>query len=565
MASASETTIRSEGIAHALSDALLAVPLYQRSYAWEERHVLALLQDIQSAIDKKESEYFLGSIVCTKYEGFFEVVDGQQRLATVSILIGAIRDHFLEQNDTDRADDLERTYLVRRDLKTQETHPRLRLNDSDNSYWSRRVLARPKSSERIKIQGTAPAKTSHGRLNRAADLAAEHVRILAKSTSTPSDKLSDLVEFLAKNVRVIWIQAPDDANAFVIFETLNDRGMELAISDLLKNYLFLLAEDRIGEAQQNWVSMIGTLEAVSDDSAVTEFIRHFWSSKKGATRERDLYASLKRGVTSKKAALELAEELAAGARLYVSILNTDHELWKPLGSTARSHMATINLLGMVQVRPLLLAMLSTLPPSEVERALRLIVSWGVRLLISGGLGGGVMEDRYCSAALKVRAGSATTAAAIRKLLSDAIPNDAEFEEKFAAARVSKSALARYYLRALEKQHKGDANPELVPNPNEEQVNLEHVLPESPGANWPQFTEDDARAWSRRLGNQALLSVPENTVAGNAPFGDKRPVLGASQFQLTAMIGKKTRWRSSEIANRQKRLAALAVKTWPLTT
>jgi uncharacterized protein with ParB-like and HNH nuclease domain len=88
-------SIELAGIGKALINKRLAVPIYQRSYAWEDKHVLDLFSDISEAISKNETEYFVGSIVTTKNETQRpEVVDGQQRLATTTILIAAIRDYF---------------------------------------------------------------------------------------------------------------------------------------------------------------------------------------------------------------------------------------------------------------------------------------------------------------------------------------------------------------------------------------------------------------------------------------------------------------------------------------
>ena len=89
-----------EGIGHALSDNYLAVPVYQRSYAWEESHVEDLFHDIAKAMADAENEYFLGSIVVANGPGGIpEVVDGQQRLATSTILMAAIRDFFYSNSD----------------------------------------------------------------------------------------------------------------------------------------------------------------------------------------------------------------------------------------------------------------------------------------------------------------------------------------------------------------------------------------------------------------------------------------------------------------------------------
>jgi len=83
------------GIGKAVLNKRLSVPIYQRSYAWEDKHILDLFSDIANAIANGENEYFIGSIVTTKNNTPRpEVVDGQQRLATATILIAAIRDYF---------------------------------------------------------------------------------------------------------------------------------------------------------------------------------------------------------------------------------------------------------------------------------------------------------------------------------------------------------------------------------------------------------------------------------------------------------------------------------------
>ena len=555
-----ELKIDLEPIGHALSDNMLAVPMYQRSYAWEEVHVRDLYQDVTSALADGEKDYFVGSIVVTKDpKAGFDVVDGQQRLATTVILLATIRDWLFPRGDKERAQQIEQKYLVERDFRTQEATPRLRLNEVDSDFFHRRILSSPDSPDR----SVEPSKDSHRRIAATAELARKHIEYWVGTSNKEIERIVSLKDYLDEHVQVIWVRVPDDANAFVIFETLNDRGLDLAISDLLKNFLFLMAEDRIKEVQTQWVSMLATLEAVDDETIVVEFIRHLWSSKYGATRERDLYAAIKKATTSKQAAIDLAKELATSSKLYAAILNTDHATWSEYGMTARGHMSTLNLLGMVQIRPLLLAVLSGFKVTEIKRTLRLMVSWGVRFLITGGLGGGTMEKYYADTACKVRAGKITTSAQLTASLASVVLGDKEFETSFSVARVSKANLARYYLRVLERQNAGVAQPELVPNANQEEVNLEHVLPRNPDSKWSGFSSDDAAIYCNRLGNLALLSVNANTVAANASFADKRSVLSASDFQLTEAIGKSTSWTLQAIESRQKMLAGLAVVAWSL--
>jgi hypothetical protein len=359
------------------------------------------------------------------------------------------------------------------------------------------------------------------------------------------------------------VRVPDHANAFTIFETLNDRGLDLAISDLLKNFLFHRAEGRITEAQASWTAMLGALAASGSDTSTVDYIRHFWSSRHGATRERDLYAAIRRKVTSKQAAITLAGDLEDGARRYAAIVNSGHELWADYGATARQHLDTISLLRMVQVRPLLLAILERFSVAETRRALRLIVALGARFLIHGGLGGGVLEKHYSDRAQDIHAGKIKTAAQLSKAMLDVAPSDGEFEKAVATTTVSQAYLARYYLRALEKQAAGETQPELVPNANEEEVTLEHVLPLKPESNWPQFDPESAKAYQRRLGNMVLLQQKLNSSLRSSAFSRKRTVLAKSEYVLTSRVGKLGDWTPQAIDKRQRQLAELAVRAWPL--
>ena len=252
--------IQLEGIGHLLQDSRLAVPPYQRSYAWAEKNITQLFRDLSTALVEQEQEYFLGSIVLIDSPGDRPfVVDGQQRLATITILLAAIRDYFDEKGDQ-RSQNIERDYLLNIDLRTQEPAAKLRLNETDNDFFFKRVLTKSTDARRKE----KPTKESHDRIADGVRLAASQIKQIADSTNDPSARLIDWVEYIMTKARVIRIQVPDSANAFRIFETLNDRGLKLALSDLLKNYLFHQSGDRIGEAQKNWVAMASVVEAAED-------------------------------------------------------------------------------------------------------------------------------------------------------------------------------------------------------------------------------------------------------------------------------------------------------------
>lgn len=436
-----EIRIDLEGIAHVLADNRLRVPIFQRSYAWEAMNVTDLLRDIAGAVGSGANEYFLGSVVVsTEHSGILEVVDGQQRLATVAIIIAQIRNYLLSIGERERANTLETDYLLKRDLRTQEALPRLTLNDSDHDFFQKAILSQPQGST------VAPNRKSHRLLLEARGAAQKHIDAITSTARRPIEALIDYIDYLHDRAKIILVRVPNHANAFTIFETLNDRGIDLAISDLLKNYLFYQADNRIAEAQAAWSSMTGALAAVDPDTSAVDYIRHFWSSSHGATRERDLYANIRRKTSSKQAAIDLATGLEVAGRHYAAILSPGHEFWSDYGQSARQHIATINLLRMVQVRPLLLALVEHFSVQEARKALRLVVSWGVRFLVHGGLGGGTLEDHYCQRAQEIRSGGISTAADLSRAMAPVVPSDAAFESAFSTASVAQAYLARYYLR-----------------------------------------------------------------------------------------------------------------------
>ena len=194
--------------------------------------------------------------------------------------------------------------------------------------------------------------------------------------------------------------------------------------------------------------------------------------------------------------------------------------------------------------------------------LRRLVSWSIRGLIVGGIGGGTAERLYCEAAIAIRSGEARSASEIATRLADIIYSDKEFSNSFEQARVTRAAVARYILNALERTDMNKKQPELVPNDDVAAVNLEHILPRSPDASdWSQFTEDERRSYLHRLGNMALLSKGPNGKIGNKPFAIKKPVLMASDLRLTKEAGAEADWTPEVISERQKRFATLAIRTW----
>jgi hypothetical protein len=149
-------------------------------------------------------------------------------------------------------------------------------------------------------------------------------------------------------------------------------------------------------------------------------------------------------------------------------------------------------------------------------------------LVVGGIGGGTAEKNYTRAALAIRNGDVKTTAQLLNEISAIVPSDEEFRAAFSVAIVPRAPLARYYLIALERSKAGEEEPELVPNSNEEEVNLEHVLPQrASDKDWgASFNADERKAYVHRIGNLALLQKGPNGRIGNKAFKEKRVTLAA---------------------------------------
>jgi hypothetical protein len=545
-----------------LQDKALAVPIYQRSYSWTADEIDDFKTDLATAFAQTDSEYFLGTIVLSA-EGTaarLTIVDGQQRLATTTMLLAAIREEYGRRGDAKRAEIIHGRFLAKADLDSGTDVPQIRLNSEDDHFFQDLVVT-PSDPPPV------PQRGSHKLIASAYESLQEFVGAAAANVGAEWDqRLRAWVKFVEDALLAIVVIVPTESDAFLIFETLNDRGADLTIADLLKNFLFGRAGSQLDQVRDRWVASLGALEMTAENATFVTFLRHYWSSKHGATRERELYKSIKARIVSEGQAVDFADELQKAARLYAALLNPEHEFWGNLGTGTKEALETLLRLDLEQIRPLLLAGMQHFTDGEVKKLIRAAVAWGVRGLIFGGIGGGTYERRYCEAAVKIRNGDIKSVDELFAQLSDLIPSDEEFASAFGVARVPRGTLARYYLYALDRGKNGQTEPELVPNQDEEKVNLEHVLPKNPtDGEWTDFSAEQKRDFLYRLGNMALLQKGPNGRIGNKPFTYKQPILAASALLWTQDAGGRAGWTTDIIAARQQDMASLAVAVWPRET
>lgn len=176
-----------QGIGKLLSAGRLRVPANQREYAWEKAHVEALCHDISDAMIEKKTAYFLGTVVLTKSkDGYFEVVNGQQRSVTLSMLFAVIRDMLVGMDEARLAGGVEEAYLFGLDIKTEEDTPKLQLNTTDHEYYANHVLARPSDPKRKTKAPEGPH--SNVKVREAAALLRKYLEEVTKAMTLSSKK-----------------------------------------------------------------------------------------------------------------------------------------------------------------------------------------------------------------------------------------------------------------------------------------------------------------------------------------------------------------------------------------
>ncbi len=550
------------GIAEVLKNYRLKVPPNQREFSWESDQVTELLQDIGNAMREKAPSYFLGTIVLTKSDSgdYFEVADGQQRLATTTIILSHFRDIFSEREREDdmRVQSIENDFLFTIDMEVKEKLPKLTLNIDDNEYYFNTVLERP--DKRKEVRATY---ISHNLIDNAKREVRGYFDGAAKQVGD-SNFISYVLEwykYIQTSASVVVLRVIDAANAFVMFETLNDRGLKTSQADLVKNYLFQKSGDRLAEAQGYWSSIRGAIESVSDIDLIMEYLRLGCCVLSGTTREKDVMDRITKLAPSKSDAIRLLHTFGDMAADYAAILNPDHSKWNTYNPDVRNSIKSIIILGVKQIRPLMLSLAQKFDEINTDNAFKMMVSWSVRFLVEG-VRGGRLDEGYSKLANEVYQGKLTDCNSLRSAASSFVPSDSQFKSSFETARVSVAKLARFYLRSMEITARGESVPEFIPNPNVI-INLEHIMPQSLSEEWPAIRQQDIETHASRIGNLALLQFDKNGKIGASSFATKKETFRESRFLLTSKIADLGSWGTMEIENRQKSLADIAVRTWPI--
>ena len=544
---------------------LYRVPPFQRDYSWGEEEWDDLWHDIREVMRPDgEPAHYMGYLVLQSEDGKrFDIIDGQQRLTTLSILVlAALRQlHLLldKERDTEntrmRLESLRQGYIGYLDPVTLVSHPKLRLNRNNDDYFQTYLVSLAAPLPRRGFR-----RSEHD-MRKAFEWFDRRFREYLEEETDPGLAVVRLIDGMSDKLLFTVITVTDELNAYRVFETLNARGVRLSATDLLKNYLFSLLhrqgehEREIETLEGRWNGIVGRL----GEESFPDFLRVHWISRRTTVRLSDLFKTVRAQVRDRKDAFSLLQELEADIDAYLALTQPDGSDWP---ANWKRHARTLRMFGVRQPFPLLLAVRRVLDDGDFERLLRCVVVMSFRYNVIGGLHGNEQERIYHAEAQRISRGDHSSIREIMAGLRPIYPDDERFrlsfgEKSIGVAQTRNKRVVRYILSELERQASGNSL-----DFEDSRITLEHVCPLNPEDGWDRFGEGDMNAQTSRLGNAALLEAGPNRDAGNAGYEAKRALFANSRFQTTRDIASKyTEWTPETIESRQKAMARNAAAVW----
>jgi len=534
-----------------------AVPRFQRNYKWDADQWEELWQDLVAAA-ANDKEHYMGAIVLKTHDTrkHFVVIDGQQRLVTLTLLVlaavkcfelWATAGHDAIENKQ-RAELYRDRFLRAKDAASLVETSRLELNRNDGAFFRSTLLQLRDPVAPNKL------RESEKLMWRAFSYFLKQLQEKFGGTFDAGG-LSRLLDAASDRLLFIQILVSDELDAYTVFETLNARGTQLTVTDLLKNYVFSrfgLDENAITVAEDQWNRITANRE-----KEFPKLLRHYWNSHHGVTRPPRLFKEIRESIKRHEDATALLDDLETSSLLYSALRNPADELWLELPQ-ARQFVGEIDLFGVTQCYPLLFAAWQHLR-TEFVAILRICSVISFRYITIGKLNTQPMEREYVEAARKIRKGVLVTPAQIFASLMQIYVADEQFEADFALAKIPTSNnrnLVRYVLFSLENQLSGNRRSFV-----EDGGTIEHILPENPDELWlthfPEFASD-----VYRLGNYSLLEPSANRRIERKQIDEKKAAYLDSAYKLSNSFGW-TEWTRSTLNARQKWMAKIATSIWRL--
>lgn len=543
------------------------VPPFQRDYSWTEDEWDDLWQDILGLFEEDgEPAHYMGYLVLQSSDNKdFDIIDGQQRITTLSIMILAglayledlVKGNLDAEKNGRRKEQLQNSYIGYVDPVSLIPRSKLELNRHNNRFYQTYLVPLQPLPQR-------GLNASEHLLRKAFNWFKDHFKSKLGVTLDSGQNFAAMIDSLVDKLFFTVITVTDELNAFKVFETLNSRGVRLSATDLLKNYLFSVIstaathETELKALEERWERIVGLLGSES----FPEFLRVFWNSRNKLVRKSDLFKAIRRHITNREQSFILIRDLDRFAGIYAALRDPQDSSWELDEKQALQQLQMFNVRQPLAMLMACYHQFFERDRPSFQRIVKAITVISFRYNIICSLPTNEQERLYNEIAWKVSDGTYSTYQSILDALREVYPEDQPFRVAFTDKQLGTSnsrnkKIVRYILFEIEKQKYGnDYDFESAI------YNLEHILPENPSEVWNYIEETKQDRLIYRLGNLTPLETTANRGLGNVGYDSKRPVYAQSTFQMTQAIAEHYPiWDEQKIESRQKQLARIAAGIW----
>lgn len=556
-----------------LSKKQFVIPRFQREYSWDKKNYQEFIEDMVDNLSInsgtiKHNQYFLGTMlfigdVAEVSDQEILVVDGQQRLTTITILFSALSDKFKTINENGLSSQLFKYVMTKDD---DENDIRILVSKTHYPFFAyyiqdseKQNSTEPTSEEEICIKETYDyysAALSEQSLKRLLERKHGNDTVEALSYTDILKAIRDQV----LNSTIITISTRDEQQANKIFEILNAKGKRLAHIDLIKNKIFEILDqvEPADYAEETWNNIRNTLYAGKENVGLATFYRHYWISKYKKTSSTKLYDDFLKDRASKNrdACKQFITDMLINAKYYMQILNPkldDYNNRKEYAWLVQSLKNLINDFGIVQVRIALLALFDVkhrglISTAVFKKTIKNLEKFHFAYNSVMALGTNRLEKIYSTFAIAIRKSNNKTETQqiintkLIEPLNNLFPSKDAFCDRFEKLYYSKKRTVnniktKYAINMLQCHYSGK---EIF----EPDGSIEHLYPENKGT----------IAWN--IGNLILLEGGLNNDAGEMEYKDKcSKVYPKSQYKwIGSFIQENPEWDETKISDRASMMA-----------
>lgn len=527
------------------------IPQFQRDYSWKKDQIQEFWEDAWDVHIDHVEDYFFGPMVLIKTSTHepLKIVDGQQRTITLTILMILIRDICRSLGNEPDATRIE-AFLQFSKISSTESQPTLRLNQNNNNYFVENIFPYADPEEKVNYL-KPPLKTN------------EHIldayKILYKNIKTSTLNLKDsksvgsFLQTILDTFEVMEITVSDEHHAYRIFATLNQRGLDLSIADLVKNYLLEMGGKlNMITNHDRWQDIMRILE----NAKPSEFIRHAWMAHHGYVSKQKLYEIITKTIKTSTDVSDFLKLLYDDSLIYKEFYEPTAALWGTDENVA-DVSDLFELLKNDSAPPLFLIAHREWDLKDFQELANICLNIHFRAKTIGNRNASDMVRAFVSSATKIREQSATLEDVKENLKKIDYPN--KIFRNDISTRDHKPLIAKYLLRNIEVKR-------LTSHPIvflKDVATLEHILPQTMNDDWKKiFSDDEHKQFVHRIGNLTLLHGISNSKLQNKNFDEKKELYkSAEDIKITSELSGTAKWTSETIETRSELFAGDAEQIW----